>query len=253
MISIYRHLFFIKLGNRYFNIKKSLTENGCLVTGFSHSLVQIADLQPGKTVHIDLRKSEEALFAEIEKENRRQIRKADRQQMQFVVLEQPNITELKKFQRFYNSHAKLKHTFRCSSYNLQTLKKLADNGALTITYMTDFDFNTIYAYRVYVTDGEMVMTLYSASNTNLAMTPVMKRRLSEANRNLMWKNILRFKEKGVKIFDMGGLTDEPYIQKFKMGFGGNVVTVYSGYTASSQIGKVIIKLRECALKRHRKK
>lgn len=243
MISIYRKILYASICNRYFVKKTVPTTNGDTLTGFSHALINIEGTQPLQTVYIDLLKSEELLFSEIEKENRRQIRKAEKQQMQFVVLEQPTIAELKKFQRFYNQHAKLKHTYRCSSFHLRTMKKLIEKDGLAFTYMTDRNFNHIYCYRVYVTDGEMAMTLYSASNIHLKTTPETKRQLSEANRYLIWKNIMRFKRKGVKIVDMGGLTDEPSIRKFKTGFGGDVVTVYSGYTASSLVGKLTLLAR----------
>src|SRR5690606_32036053 len=117
--------------------------------------------------YIDLLKSEQTLFSEIEKENRRQIRKAEKQQMQFVVLEQPTVFELKNFQKFYNRHAKVKRTFRCRSFHLHTMKKLIEKDGLVFTYMTDQNHNHIYCYRIYVTDGETAMTLYSASNTHL--------------------------------------------------------------------------------------
>lgn len=251
MISIHRKVFNASICNRYFVKKDVPTAKRDTLTGFSHALIKIEGTQPLQTVYIDLLKSEQILFSEIEKENRRQIRKAEKQQMQFVVLEQPTASELKKFQKFYNQHAKLKRTYRCSSFHLHTMKKLVEKDGLALTYMTDRDHNHIYCYRIYVTDGEMAMTLYSASNIHLTTAPETKRQLSEANRYLIWKNIIRFKRKGVKTLDMGGLTDEPSIRKFKTGFGGEVVTVYSGYAASSLIGKLTLVARNQLLGKSR--
>lgn len=243
MISIHRKVFYAGICNRYFVNKEVPSTTQDILTGFSHALINIDGTQPLQTVYIDLLKSEEVLFSEIDKENRRQIRKAEKQQMEFVVLEQPTAFDLKNFQRFYNRHAKLKHTYKCNSFHLKTMTKLAGMGGLAFTYMTDVSHTHIYCYRVYVTDGEISMTLYSASNIHLKKSPEMRRQLSEANRYLIWKNIMRFKRKGVKIVDMGGLTDEPTIRKFKTGFGGETVTVYSGYTAASIIGKIILVAR----------
>lgn len=254
MISIYYRTFFIfRFCNRYFDNEAAPLEQKCTVTGFSHCSVRDMRLEPVQTIHIQLQKSEEILFAEIEKENRRQIRKAEKRQLNYVVLDKPTDEQLKKFQEFYNRHARKKKTYRCRSHNLHTLKKLAEKNGLVFTYMTDENHNNIYCYRIYVTDEETAMTLYSASDIELQAAPETKRLSSEANRLLIWKNILRFKERGVKVLDMGGLTEEPSIQKFKRGFGGNVVTVYSGYTAKSPIGKLILLVRSRLLKKGRKK
>ncbi|GEN83262.1 hypothetical protein SLU01_15740 [Sporosarcina luteola] len=243
MISIHRRMILSSICNRYF-VKNDVTTNqSYTLTGFAHALINIKGTQPLQTIYIDLLKSEETLFIEIDKENRRQIRKAEKQRMQYVVLEQPNTSELKEFQSFYNQHAKLKQTYRCNSFHLRTMQKLVEKNGLVVTYITDSGHNNIYCYRIYVTDGEMAMTLYSASNVHLKTLPETRRQLSEANRYLIWKNILRFKKKGVKILDMGGLTDKPSIKKFKTGFGGDVVTVYSGYTANSIIGKLTLLAR----------
>lgn len=251
MISIHRTFFFFRFCNRYFDKEVMPYNQGCIVTGYSHSLAEDARLEPVQTIHIQLQKSKETLFAEIEKENRRQIRKAEKRPMQFVALEQPTDLDLKKFQKFYNRHARKKNTYRCRSYNLYTLKKLTEKNGLVFTYMTDVEHKNTYCYRIYVTDGEKAMTLYSASNIDLLTSPETKRISSEANRYLIWKNILRFKERGVKVLDMGGLTDVPSIQKFKKGFGGNAVTVYSGYTASSPIGRLILVVRKRILNKGR--
>lgn len=253
MIWIERKILFIKISNRYFYNKEHL--NYCLSTlnGFSHSLVKNERLQSLQTVHIDLEKSESALLADIHKENRRQIRKAEKQNMQFLIVEQPTELELKRFQMFYNRFAKSKNTFRFGSFHLTTMKKLMEKNALVFTYVTDQTHQQLYCYRIYVSDGEFAMTLYSASNVGLQGSPQNNRLLSEANRYAIWRNIIYFKEKGVKKIDMGGLTDQPSIRDFKLGFGGEIVTVYSGYETSSAIGRLVLTCRKNVLKRGRLK
>ena len=70
-----------------------------------------------------------------------------------------------------------------------------------------------------------------------------KRKLSEGSRYLLWRNILYFKEHNHLTYDMGGLTTNENIWKFKMEFGGEVIPVYSGYEANSMIGKLVLWLR----------
>lgn len=251
MIWIFRKFLFVSISNSYFTSGNEEDNHRQSVKGFSHSLMRNKDLQPIETIHIDLEKSEGELFAEIDKENRRQIRKAEKQNMQFVVIKHPSDVELKNFQTFYNRFAIQKHTYRCNAYHMHTMKKLLEKNALIFTYMADAENNNVHCYRIYVTDGEMAMTLYSASDINPHASPEKKRRLSEANRYLLWKNMTRFKSKGVKILDMGGLTDQPSIRKFKTGFGGEVVTVYSGYTAHSLFGKLLLFCRKQLFRKSR--
>ncbi|MBB4824895.1 lipid II:glycine glycyltransferase (peptidoglycan interpeptide bridge formation enzyme) [Sporosarcina luteola] len=253
MIAIYRNVCLFRLCNRYFDDEEVLLDRKSVVTGFSHSGVPDEELHPVQTIHIQLTKNEEILFAEIDKENRRQIRKAEKRQLQFVVIEHPTDQELKKFKRFYNRHAQVKGTYRCGAYHIQTMRKLAEQQRLVVTYVTDSMGEMLYCYRLYVTDGKTAMTLYSASEVDLKDMPEMKRIVSEANRYLIWKNIVRFKEKGVEILDMGGLTDKPSIQRFKQGFGGNAAMVYSGYKTNSLFGRIILSVRKRLLNKGRKR
>jgi lipid II:glycine glycyltransferase (peptidoglycan interpeptide bridge formation enzyme) len=87
------------------------------------------------------------------------------------------------------------------------------------------------------------MNLYSASHFRMADSPELKKMLSQANRYLVWKCILLFKEKGYKFYDMGGLSYDDNIRRFKLGFGGKVVPVYWGYEANSIMGSLVLRMR----------
>ena len=39
------------------------------------------------------------------------------------------------------------------------------------------------------------------------------------------------------------LADDENIRRFKLGFGGEIVSVYSGYEANSIIGALVLKIR----------
>ncbi|WP_381480410.1 hypothetical protein [Sporosarcina contaminans] len=47
---------------------------------------------------------------------------------------------------------------------------------------------------------------------------------------------------------MGGLTDDENIRRFKLGFGGDIVPVYSGYEAQSLYGSILLKARNVKVK-----
>lgn len=215
--------------------------------GYTHSYIPKSSLRNFETIQIDLLKDENELLMGMHKTTRRQIRGALERGFKHVVRENPTDQELREFQVFYNRFAKNKRTHTCSSYHMQTMKLLREKNALMLTYMQDKDKN-ILCYRIYMTDGIVALNLYSASHFRLAEDPEIKRILSQANRLLIWKCILWYKDKGQLLYDMGGLSDDENIRRFKLGFGGKIVQAYYGYKSQSMIGKVILKIRDLKLK-----
>lgn len=212
------------------------------LNGYSHSFIPIGTLRRLETLQIDLTKDEKKLLMEVHKKTRREIINKGGEELEYVISETPTNQDLKKFQVFYNIFAKNKKTHICNSFHIKTMKLLRDKKALVFTYMQD-KHQDILCYRIYITDGIVVMNMYSASHYRLMDSTVRKRMLSRANRLLIWKSIMWFKERGHKLYDMGGLTCDENIRKFKLGFGGEIVSVYSGYEAHSYAGKIILKIR----------
>ncbi len=95
-----------------------------------------------------------------------------------------------------------------------------------------------------MTDHIHALTLYSASHFRINELPETKRLYSMASRYLLWKNILWFKESGHKIYDFGSLTTDKNIRQFKLGFGGEIVLVYSGYLSTNLKGSFILWARK---------
>lgn len=122
------------------------------------------------------------------------------------------------------------------------MRLLVDQNALIITKLLN-ESEVVQCYRVYISDGDIAFSLYSASHFRLSNKTEEKRKLSEGSRYLLWRNILYFKEHNHLTYDMGGLTTNENIWKFKMEFGGEVISVYSGYEANSMIGKLVLWLR----------
>ncbi|WP_318616817.1 hypothetical protein [Sporosarcina sp. YIM B06819] len=210
--------------------------------GFSHSFIPRGTLEGLETIHIDLAKDENVLLMEMHKSTRKQVRNAKEKEFEQFVIETPTDQDFKEFQYFYNRFAKNKHAHTCSSFHIKTMKLLREKNAIMLTYMQDKQKN-ILCYRIYITDGDVVMNLYSASHYRMSEDKEKKRMISQANRLLIWNSILWFKEKGYKLYDMGGLTSDDNIRLFKLGFGGKIVPVYSGYEAHSFWGQLIIKVR----------
>lgn len=217
------------------------------IVGFLHSFVPRPSLRCFETNQIDLLQSEEELLSATNSSTRRQIRRAMEQNFKFIALASPTDADLEQFKMFYNQFARNKKTDLCNAYHLETMKLLRKKNALILTCLEDLNGDTL-CYRVYVTDGELANNIYSATHFRLMDDQVSKKVLGRANRYLIWKSILMFKEKGCKVYDMGGLTDDENIRRFKLGFGGDIVSVYSGYEAQSFYGSFILMARNLKLK-----
>ncbi|WP_252503970.1 hypothetical protein [Sporosarcina sp. Marseille-Q4943] len=248
MIAIERKFMNIKIKTFYLaneDIQKGDVQ--AQLIGYTHSFIPKSSLRSFETIQIDLLKDESELLMEMHKTTRRQIRGALERGFTHVVIENPTDQELLDFQVFYNRFARNKRTHTFNSYHMQTMKLLREQNALMLTYMQDKDKN-ILCYRIYMTDGIVALNLYSASHFRIVDNQELKRILSQANRLLIWKSILWYKDKGQMLYDMGGLTDDENIRRFKLGFGGKIALAYTGYESQSMIGKIILRVRDLKLK-----
>ncbi|KOO51975.1 hypothetical protein AMD00_06020 [Viridibacillus arvi] len=242
IILLERKFLNIKMNSYYFLKEIVSTEKLIDIEGFSHSLVPKKQLQQFETLYIDLTKSENELLQNLHRTNRKQIKKAADHHFHIQVLEKPSIADIRAFQEFYNQFATFANTYTCNSFHVNTMNMLKDKNGLVITKVLNEE-NEVLCYRVYISDGNIACCLYSASHFRMKEKTEEKRLLSEANRFLIWRNILYFKSRNHTIFDMGGLTTNPNIRSFKMEFGGEIVHVYSGYEANTKIGQFILWLR----------
>ncbi|TQR17343.1 hypothetical protein [Psychrobacillus vulpis] len=218
------------------------------IGGFTHSKVPKKNLQQFETVYIDLTKSEEELFQKLHRTNRKQISKASMHDFHILVIDKPTIADIRAFQKFYNHFAKFTNTYSCNSFHINTMSKLKDKNALIITQLLNEE-NEVLCYRLYISDGDTVFSLYSASHFRLKEKAEEKRVLSIANRYLLWNNILYFKKLNYSIYDMGGVTANENVRSFKLEFGGEITQVYSGYEANSLVGKLVLWLRTIKLRK----
>ncbi|RDU36038.1 hypothetical protein DRW41_15740 [Neobacillus piezotolerans] len=218
------------------------------LVGITQSIVPIEGLKPIETLQQDLSKREEALFGEISKSARQQIKQAGKTSGLFTFINvNPSDEDITVFQEFYNKAADRKHTDRCTDFHVEKLKLLRDQKALVMTKI-EGEGEGALCYRVYAADGERAMPFYSASHFRLTGDSQFRRLVGKAHRLLKWENILWFKNNGYLIYDSGGLTPDPNVRNFKLEFGGTIKTEYSGYLPYSTAGKLVLKVRN--LKSH---
>ncbi|MFK2826907.1 hypothetical protein QYG89_14725 [Bacillus sp. B190/17] len=245
MITIARQLWGIKLQNVYFPEKSDslVSDRSFDLIGITQSLTPSDKLNKLETLQIDLTKSEEELLADMTKSTRQQIRQAiQKYDFHFQVFPKPANNDLYAFQSFYNQFAEHKNTYKCRAFHIQTLKLLRDNGNMLMTQITN-ENNDVLCCRIYAIDGQRATSLYSVSHFRLNDDQTRKRILSNAHRYLKWKDMTWLKNNGYRVYDSGGLTSDNNIRKFKLEFGGTIVTEYSGYVANTLKGRMLLGIR----------
>lgn len=191
------------------------------------------------TLVLDLGDDEDALLAQMHKETRSKIRRAaDRDLVEVAGAARPTEAEVDAFADFYDRFAALQSVapvFRPRLY------ALAARGSLVLTTAADADGEALVRH-AYVAVGGRGYMLYSGSVLAESGDSATRNLVGRANRYLHWHDIRLFKERGFDLYDFGGLdVDERTpktagIARFKRGFGGRVVPVYSLTKARSLRG-----------------
>ncbi|MBT2639681.1 hypothetical protein [Bacillus sp. ISL-39] len=245
MIIISRKYWGINVVNIYFPSNDQLLGAVQGIVGITQASKPLDGLNPLETLQIDLNKTEAELFADMKKSTKQQIKQAMKiSHLVYNIASNPSDREIFEFRSFYNKFAAVKNTYRCRKFNLKTLQLLRDKNSLIISRIIDGEMQETLCYRVYVYEHNRVTPLYSVSHHLSADDPQRKRLLSLAHRYLKWKDMLWLKGAGCQLYDNGGLTNDPNIRKYKIEFGGTIITEYSGYTAGNLLGKTILALRK---------
>ncbi len=177
--------------------------------------------RPFSTSIIDLKRSEEELFADIHKEDRAKINRSDREGLRWMGSPTPADSDMEEFVFRYRAFAQEK---RITSVTRPQLDSFSSSLFLSKAALED----KILAWHLYLVDrGEgRARFLYGlserfaqGSDANL---------IGRANRWCHWQDMRNFKAQGLGIFDFGGIavdTDDPSlrgINQFKLRFGGVV-------------------------------
>lgn len=226
--------FSIRIADLYFDEPKPRLEK---VDIFRHNQaaapVRGASCVSFPTIVIDLAPPVDQLLASMKRDCREKIRRAEREERKgYLQYEYCNNCDQAWVERFAD------HFDRCAA--VKTLPKasrsrlaiLAQNQALDISFVLDFR-GEILAASCAVLTPKRTRGLYAAASFRLTSDPTKRSLIGRANRYLMWRDILRFKEAGANLFDFGGYytgntdTEKLNINSFKTGFGGEVRTEFN--------------------------
>ncbi len=175
-----------------------------------------------KTPIIDLAKNEADIFASFNDTTRNEIRRTDKfTEWRFEVKENVDETAYQVYARQEVLQGRAPRLLRSLAHNVAA-----------VAYYRDMPYAVITARRV-----APLLKIETISSERLETDDKeLKKSLAMASRRVVWELCRYAKEQGFKGLDMGyvNLSDPARagIDRFKMGFGGEVVTEYS-YTVAS--------------------
>lgn len=180
-------------------------------------------LNPTRTIHIDLTKSEEELLKNMEKDTRYSIRLAARKGV-----EVKETNDFEQFKSLYYETAKRKKFWAAKS-ELEFLWKTFYKGDSAGVYTAFFEGEPLASALILFSDK---MALYAHAGS------LPKHREVMAPYLLLWQSIRVAKKKGCKIFDMEGIKDPRFrstkkwggFTLFKRGFRGTEVEYLGPFT-----------------------
>lgn len=196
------------------------------------------------TLHIDLTKDCDSLLQELNKDNRYKINRAqNKDNLTVYFTPSPSLLEIEKYCKFYDVFASNKKVSPC---NQKKLIALNECKSLALSQISNEE-GDILCEHCYVVDNKRTRCLYSASHFRLSEDNSYKSLVGRANRYLHWTDICKFKEQGLAIYDFGGLSliedNETLknIDRFKLSFGGKIVTEYNFYKPITLLGRIAAK------------
>jgi hypothetical protein len=179
--------------------------------------------------YVDLTQSTGQLSEQLNKDTAYKIRRArDRDQIICECCDPRDPAVLDRFEKMYNPFAATKGLSRLDRAQMDSM---AAAGVLDLSVARDAHGNAL-VYHANYRDHRRATQMHSPSIYWKLPGSAARNLIGRANRYLMWSDMLRYKEQGLKCFDFGGwysgTTDQALlkINEFKKGFGGQVMREY---------------------------
>jgi len=171
---------------------------------------------PTKTIHLNLTQSEEKILAQMKKDARYELRKAEKEAIQLI-----KVKNLAKFHQAWKKSVGWRR-YVPSLNSLKALKKAFDKNAIFLTGNWKFKIGNCLAGTVILIAGKTAYYYYAFNSK--------EGRKKSAQYLLVWETIKLAKKRSCKIFDFEGIYDERFPIKawkgfshFKKSFGGKEV------------------------------
>lgn len=194
------------------------------------------------TIMIDLKQDNDVIYKSIKRQTKQFLRRAAEEDCLICESCNPEDETIDELAEYYDKFAQIKGIPKIDSWKL---RKYASRDGLDISRVLDGDGN-ILTWLVYYKDPGHVRALYSCSNYRKNPDVSYRQLVGRANRYLHWQDMLRFKEQGIAIYDLGGWyqgnTDSAKldINRFKEGFGGEIVKTFNQEFGITPKGKLYL-------------
>ena len=239
ILSIRRKHWHMAIQHVYFADRPTAARKKMRLVRHTHSLIPSRKLARSETAHIYLTQDEKALRAAMSIRNLQMIERAEKEPYQVYLYEEPTLENLRDFRKFYNQIAKEKRLEQISRRQMDTINLLAREKALLLTEVQSECGETL-CYSLDVVHDKKAMS-YFVATCNLFLKPEhLKQPIRYAHCFLLWHNLRYLKHQGYELYDMGELTNDVAIREFKLGFGGQIVDVYSGDIAQSKLSALLL-------------
>jgi hypothetical protein len=198
------------------------------------------------TIVTDLMPDSDSLLAAMKPQTRTGIRRAARDGVRTNLWFSPGDAVMHAFRRFFVNFARQKNL---SLWNEERFCALRQNGMLTISNAVTPSGDAL-VWHSYVHYGQTVLELHSASQFRSSQLSAERNAIGRANRYLHFHDMLAFKDLDFRVFAFGGWyagskdVEKLRINKFKEGFGGQVVRHFTCELGVTSLGKCALLLNQ---------
>lgn len=192
--------------NAYMHVKDRNTKPAFMLKKISH------------TVENNLELSEDEIFGAFSKQFRNQIKGAEKEGVTCEFNK-----DIERFVPFFNEFAKSK------GINVTSVRRMQEMSDYLLLSAAFLDGKLIVAHSYFYDRESQIVHTYQSASIRLEET-LDKNLVGKANKLLHFKDMLHFKQMGVKTYDFGGYSPPENkrelsgINDFKLNFGGEVVT-----------------------------
>ncbi len=201
-----------------------------------------------QTLIIDLKKSEEEIFNDINKTVKYEINRSIKENIKINMYTSKQLDEKKELvDEFHVCYDEMyKEKGLDTRLNIESFERYIKNDMIYFSVASDEVENLVY--HVYTYDNKKVRFLYSCSTFRASNDK--KNIIGRANKFLHWEDMKYFKSIGIEQYDLGGIFsyENPNgIDKFKINFGGEPISYYNitcGHTLIGKIGALGLKIKK---------
>lgn len=234
----------VRIADVYFNERPA---DGLKVdiVRYNQSPTRVAEAvcTPFSTIILDLTQSPDELLAKMKSHTRYKIRRAaEKDALEYVHAQSVESDAFREFANHMDECNALKNLPRISRDRLSILSR---NGALDVSFVRDSS-GAILAASSFIVTATRARGLYAGASYRATHDSSRRTLIGRANRYLYWRDMLRFRDNGILVFDFGGYytgdqdEEKVRINGFKDEFGGVVINEFNCQQPRTIKGKLAL-------------